>query len=95
MPLPNDEATPPVTKMYFVSPTTIMFLSLYFLVLFLSDLKFSLLVRESRLKKRKIIKKKKRQPLSFAPFSHFSMFSKHFSLNLHTKETKCFEYDEK
>ena len=42
MPLPNDEATPPVTKMYFVSPTTIMFLSLYFLVSFLSDLKFSL-----------------------------------------------------
>lgn len=27
IPLPNEEATPPVTKMYFVSPTTILFLS--------------------------------------------------------------------
>lgn len=80
MPLPNEEATPPVTKMYFVSPTTIMFLSLYILVLAIVNGYF-------RLKKRKIIKKKKTWKFSFAPFSLFSMFSKHFSLNLHTKQT--------
>jgi len=29
IPLPNEEATPPVTKIYFVSPTAILFLNVF------------------------------------------------------------------
>ena len=29
MPLPNEEATPPVTKIYLVSPTVILFLIVF------------------------------------------------------------------
>ena len=32
MPLPKDEATPPVTKMYLVSPTVIVFISVCFTI---------------------------------------------------------------
>ena len=37
MPLPSEEATPPVTKMYFVSPTIIMFLYLVYSLCFTTE----------------------------------------------------------
>ena len=35
IPFPNEEATPPVTKIYFVSPTAITVLKIVYLVVFL------------------------------------------------------------
>ncbi|GCB33743.1 hypothetical protein KGMB02408_06880 [Bacteroides faecalis] len=46
IPFPNEEATPPVTKIYFVSPTAITVLIIVYLVVFYE------------LKNRKIIKKR-------------------------------------
>ena len=53
IPFPNEEATPPVTKIYFVSPTAITVLIIVYLVVFYE------------LKNRKIIKKEEVYRFSF------------------------------